>query len=99
MGVVNETIEDGIGVSGVTDDFVPAVDGKLGSDHRGAAPVAFFEDFQEIMPGGGGERLQAPIVEDQKVGATEVAQKTGMPTIAARQRKFLKQPRHALVED
>src|SRR5712672_2931865 len=99
VGIVNETIEDGVGVSGIADNFVPAVDGELGSDHRGAASVTFLEDFQEIMPGGGVERLQAPIVEDQKVGAAEVAQKTGMATVAARQRQFLEQPRHALVED
>src|SRR3981081_1966007 len=68
VGIVNETIEDGVGVSGIADNFVPAVDGELGSDHRGAASVAFLEDFQEIMPGGGVERLQAPIVEDQNVG-------------------------------
>ena len=99
MSVVNETIEDGIGVSGIADNFVPAVDGELGSDHRGAASVAFLEDFQEIVPGGGVERLQAPIVENQKIGAAEVAQKTGMATVAARQRKLLEQPGHALVED
>jgi hypothetical protein len=51
------------------------------------------------VPGGGVERLQAPIVEDQKVGAAEVAQKTGMATVATRQRKLLEQPGHALVED
>jgi hypothetical protein len=45
VSVVNETIEDGVGVSGIADNFVPAVDGKLGSDHRGAASVAFLEDF------------------------------------------------------
>jgi hypothetical protein len=99
VGVVNEAIEDGIGVGGIADDFVPAVDRKLGRDHRGAAPVAFLEDFQEVVPGGGVERLQPPIVEDQEVGAAEVAQQPRMANIAARQRKFLETPRHALIED
>ena len=53
--------------------FVPTVDRKLGGDHRGAASIALFEDFQEIMPRGGVERLQPPIIEDQKVGSAEVA--------------------------
>ena len=48
MGIVNETIEDGVGVSGIADNFVPAVDGELGSNHRGAASVAFLEDFQKV---------------------------------------------------
>jgi hypothetical protein len=68
---------------------VPSVYWKLGGNHRGAASIAFLEDFQEIMSGGGVERLQSPIVEDQKVGAAEVAQKTGMATVAAGQRQFL----------
>ena len=60
MSVVDETVQDGVGVGRIADDFVPSVDWKLGGDHRGAASVAFLEDFQEIVPGGGVERLQAP---------------------------------------
>src|ERR1700736_5159425 len=99
VGIVNETVQDGVGIGRIADYFVPSVYWKLGGNHRGAASVAFLEDFQEIVPGGGVERLQAPIVEDQKVGAAEVAQKPGMAPVAARQRKLLEQPRHALVED
>ena len=40
------------------DDFVPTVNLKLGSNHRGAASIALFEDFQVFMPRGGVERLQ-----------------------------------------
>lgn len=99
VGIVNETVQDGVGIGRIADYFVPSVYWKLGGNHRGAASIAFLEDFQEIMSGGGVERLQSPIVEDQKVGAAEVAQKTGMATVAAGQRQFLEQPRHALVED
>jgi hypothetical protein len=99
VGIVNETVQDGVGIGRIADYFVPSVYWKLGGNHRGAASIAFLEDFQEIMSGGGVERLQSPIVEDQKVGAAEVAQKTGMATVAADQRQFLEQPRHALVED
>jgi hypothetical protein len=50
--VVNEPVQDGVGIGRIANDFVPSVDGTLGGDHRGAASVAFFEDFQKIMPGG-----------------------------------------------
>ena len=73
MSVVDETVQDGIGVSGIADDFVPAVDGKLRCDHRGATSVAFFEDFQEIVAGGRVEWLQAPVIENQKIGTAEIA--------------------------
>ena len=38
---------------------------------------------------GGVEGLQAPIVEDQKIGTAEIAQETRMATVAARQREIL----------
>ena len=65
MRVVDETVQDRVGVSGISDGFMPAIDGKLGSDHRRAAAVALFEDFQEIVTGGGVERLQPPIIKDK----------------------------------
>ena len=86
MGIVNETVQDGVGIGRIADYFVPSVYWKLGGNHRGAASIAF---LQEIMSGGGVERLQSPIVENQRVGAAEVAQKTGMATVAAGQRQFL----------
>jgi hypothetical protein len=45
------------------------------------------------------ERLQPPIIKDQKVGAAEIAQKAWMSSVPARQREVLEQPGHALVED
>ena len=41
------------------------------------------------IKGGGVEGLQAPIVEDQKIGTAEIAQETRMATVAARQREIL----------
>ena len=70
---MHEPIQDGVGVCRVSDDFVPAVHGKLRRDHRRAATVAFSEDFQEIVPRGRVERLQAPIIEDKQFGAAELA--------------------------
>ena len=73
MSIVDETVQNGAGVGRIADDFVATVDRKLACDHRGAASIALFEDFQEIMARGGVERLQPPIIEDEKVGSAEVA--------------------------
>ena len=73
MSVMDETVQDGVGIGGIADDFVPTVDRKLGGDHRGAASIALFKDFQEIMPRDGVEWLKPPIIEDEKVGSAEVA--------------------------
>ena len=65
MGIVNEAVEDGVGIGRIADDFMPTIDGKLRGYHGGTASIAIFEDFKEIMPGGGIERLQPPVVKDE----------------------------------
>jgi hypothetical protein len=78
MGVVNETVEDRIGVGRIVDDVMPAVHGDLGCDDGRAAAVSLFEDFQKIMPGAGVE---------EKVGAAERTQEARMtPSPRARAR-------------
>jgi hypothetical protein len=62
VGVVNETIQDGVGVGRIADNLMPAVHRKLGSDHCRAAAASLFEDFQEIVTRRRVERLQPPIV-------------------------------------
>ena len=95
---MNETIQNRVGISGIGDDFVPTVDGELGSDDRRTAAVSLFEDFEEIMARGGVERLQPPIVEDQQIGATQRAKQSGMPAIAARQGEVLEEFGNAMIE-
>jgi hypothetical protein len=89
MGVVDETVQDGVGVSRIADDFVPAVDGKLRRDDSRSVAIALFEDFQQIVLGGGVERLQPPIVQDQEIGSAKGAQKARTAPVAARQRELL----------
>jgi hypothetical protein len=43
-------------------NFMPAVHGELGSNDRRAAPISFLKDFEEIVAGGGVERLQTPVI-------------------------------------
>ena len=62
MCVVNDTIEDGVGVGGIADQLVPFVDGDLAGDDRRSSAISFFEDFEEIVAGGGIERLKPPIL-------------------------------------
>ena len=49
VGVVNEAIEDGVGVGGIADDLMPSGDGKLRGDDRRSAPIALFEDLQDEL--------------------------------------------------
>jgi hypothetical protein len=52
VGVVNKPIQDGVGIGWVPNNFMPTVHGKLRRNHRGAAAVALFEDFEKIVTGG-----------------------------------------------
>jgi hypothetical protein len=80
-------------------NFVPSVDWKLRGNHRGVASVAFLEDFQKVVSGGGVERFQAPVIKDEQIGAGEVTQQTRMASVATREGESLEEPRHALIED
>jgi len=82
---MDQAVEDSVGVGGVADQWVPLIDGDLAGDDGGAVAVAVLEDLQEVVAGRGVERLEAPVVEDEEIDATERAQETGVAAVAARQ--------------
>ena len=59
LRVVDDAIEDGVGVGGIADQLVPFVDGDLAGDDRRSAAVAFFENLEQIVTSGGIERVSA----------------------------------------
>ena len=48
VGIVDEAIEDRVGDGGVSDDFVPAIDGQLAGDDDRAGFVSILDDFEQI---------------------------------------------------
>src|SRR6266567_1922023 len=93
--VVDDAIEDGVGVSGIADQLVPLIDGDLAGDDGRAAAVALLEDFEEVMASGGVERIETPIVEDEQLDAAEGSHDAGVSVIAAGEREIDAQPLHA----
>ena len=85
VSVMDQAIEDGIGVGGITDQRVPLIDGKLAGDDGGVVAVAVLEDLQQVVASGGIERFEAPVVEDEDIDAAEGAKETRVAAIAARQ--------------
>jgi hypothetical protein len=51
--IVNDAIEDGVGVGGIADQLVPFVDGDLAGDDRRSAAVALLENLKQVVPRGG----------------------------------------------
>ena len=76
MGVVNEAVEDGVGICWIANEGVPFVDGDLTGENGRATPIAFLEDLVEVTTGTRVERFEAPIVEDQELDTGETAQDT-----------------------
>ncbi len=98
MGVVDKTVEDGIGIGRVADHLVPFVDGDLaGQDGRSAA-VAFFEDFVEIAASAAVERFEAPIIKDEQLSAVEAAHDAGIAPVTAGQREIGEQLGDPLIQ-
>ena len=64
-----------------------------------SAPVSFFEDFEKIVARASVERLEAEVVEDQEIGATEGFDETRMAPVAARERELFAELRPAMIDD
>jgi hypothetical protein len=69
MGVVDETVEDRIGVGRVPDDRVPILHGELAGDDGRSAAVSFFKDLQEIVAGLGIERFQCSSPQSSRISS------------------------------
>ena len=65
VGVVDETVEDRVGIGRVADDSVPFVDRDLAGEDGRAAAVAFLEDLVEVVASAGVKRFETPIVESR----------------------------------
>ena len=59
MRVVDQAVQDGVGVGGIANDFMPGGQRELGGDDRRSAGVSLFEDFEQIMTGAGVEGFAA----------------------------------------
>src|ERR1700747_2963144 len=99
MGVVNEAVEDSVGVCGVADKGVPFVHGDLTGENGGAAPIAFLEDLVKVTTGTGVQRFEAPIVEDEELDAGKAAQDAGIATVTAGERELGEEFGNPLIEN
>ena len=99
MGVVDETVQDGVGIGGVTDDTVPGGYGELAGDDCRTTAVAVLEDFQQIVTSLLVERLEAPVVQYQELDMTQGALQTSVSAVAAGERELGKESWDPLIEN
>src|SRR5580700_11931377 len=99
VGVVNDTVEDGVGERGNTDQVVPTVDGNLTGDDERPVVITIFDDLQHISCLVGCQRLWPPIIQYQQLDAGERSQQSGVARVAVRDGQVGKQPGNAGVEN
>jgi hypothetical protein len=98
MGVVHQSIEDGIGNGRIADDVVPVLDWKLACHDGGAASVAIFHDLEEVSALLGRHRGKSPVVEDQNLNAREALEETSMTAVTTREGERIEEPRQPLIQ-
>jgi len=87
MGVVDEAVQDGVGISGVANDLMPGRQRELGGDDRRSAAVSLLEDFEQIVTGAGVERFEAEVVENEQIGSAEGFDEARMAAVASGERQ------------
>ena len=67
MGIVHDAIKNGVCDGGFADHVMPLRDRQLGGDQRGFPAIALFEDLEEVKSLLIGQRMRAPIVENEEL--------------------------------
>ena len=99
MRIVDEAVQDGVGVGGIPHNLVPGGQGELGGDDRRPAAVSLLEDFEQIVPGAGVEGFEAEVVENEQIGAAEGFDEARMAAVAPGERQVLAELWPAMIED
>ena len=97
MGLVYETIQDGICQGRVWQVGMPVGHGDLTSDQGGRATVAVIEDLQEVAGLGGRQRVAQSIVQDQQGQMRQAGQQFRIRAIGLCQVQGIQQARGALI--
>ena len=99
MGVVDEAVEDGVGVGRLADDGVPAGYRQLAGDDGGASAIAVLEDLKQVMSGLGVQRFQAPVVQDQQLHGGQALEAAPDAAVAMRKGELVEELGDTDVED
>ena len=91
LGVVNDSIQDGICQRGVWDAQVPISNRDLGSDQGGRVTETIVEDFKKILCILKGEGIAHPVIEDEQAGPGQRTQEVSERSILMGEGKGMQQ--------
>src|SRR5579863_3817727 len=99
VGVVDEAIEDCVGDGGISDNFVPAIDGQLAGDDDRTSFISVLDDLEQVAALIGVEGLRSPVIQNEQIETSDSAQHFGVTAIGAAEREGGEETRHAMIRD
>ena len=87
MRIVDEAVQDGVGVVSVANDLMPGGQRELGGDDRRPAAVSLLKDFEQIVTGAGVEGFEAEVVENEQISAADGFDEARMAAVASGERQ------------
>ena len=99
VGVVDEAIEDCVGDGGISDNFVPAIDGQLAGDDDRTSFISVLDDLEQIAALIGVERLRSPVIKNEQIETGDSTQHLGITAIGSAECQGGEETRHAVVRN
>src|SRR6266849_3673530 len=97
--VVDEAIEDCVGDGGISDNFVPAIDGQLAGDDDRTGFISVLDDLEQIAALIGVERLRSPVIKNEQIETSDSTQHLGIAAIGAAECQGREETWHAMVRN
>jgi hypothetical protein len=72
------------------------LEGELAGDERGSSAVAVFEELEDIVTLGVGERREPEVVEDEELRSREAVEELGVGPVGAGDGELSQEPREAV---
>lgn len=92
MGVVNDSIEDGVSQGGIFQVLMPQINGNLSDQDAGASLPAVIKDLEEMTNLIGLEGITEPVVDDQERGLGQPVQQLSPGPVDQGAFDFIEQP-------
>jgi hypothetical protein len=99
IGIVHETVQNGIGESGIRESGMPCIHRDLSSDQGGTSSVSVIEYLQEITGLLDSQGVTQPVIEDEELGAGQGMKEFGIGTVDVRDGEIVEEAGSTLVAD
>ena len=98
VGVVNDAVQQGVGVSGIPDLVEPTGHRDLGDQDRRRPVMAVIDHLHQVTPLIGRQARHHPLVDDQQPCARQLGEGRSVPACHPGDRQVVQQPRQAPVQ-